>query len=520
MQNEGIQIFREYVRKLFQHKGKLLFYNLMVLALAIGAILVWPREYRSEAKVWIKIGRENSKLDPTAATGETISIQESDREDEIKSVIDILGSRGVIESAVNRLGPKVVLGDEPLPGSKTPVKQNAITKAIKSSLGKVIEVVKQIDPIDDHEEAVQEIIEHTVVDAERKSNVVSVYYDTDSPELAQAVVSALVNSYRDEHARIHKTEGSKSFFLEQLDALQNRVSQAAADLRDAKDDMGLASIDGHRSMLETQLQELSSSKMAAESKLAESNALYDELKRQIAFHPDFITSEERTVPNTGRDLIQNQLYDLQLERAKLEAQSKRTDPRVKAILQQEAEAKKELAAQTTTVRRESAKSINLIYQSLSLELAKVKSAAAGYQSTVQEIQSQRENVLSDVQDLNAAEIEIQRLERELELAVKNYKTYAEKLEDSRIDEALNQRSISNVSIAQAPTLQQKPVSPSKLIVALLTLAAMGFGTIAILAAAVMTDETVQNSADLQQIADEVPIVITVPNQRQYRHVLS
>ena len=520
MQNEGLGIVREYVRKLFQHKGKLLLYNLLVLALAIGALLVWPREYRSEAKVWIKIGRENSKLDPTAATGETISIQESDREDEIKSVIDILGSRGVVEQAVALLGEKVVLGDEPLPGAEEEEAANPITDALKNGIGSVIDVVKQIDPIDDHEEAVQEIVKHMVVDAERKSNVVSVYYDTDSPALAQAIVSAIVESYRQEHARIHKTEGSKSFFVEQLDELDERVNETSASLRDAKDEFGLASIGGHRNLLESQLKDVSGASMVAQSKLAESKAMAMELERQLALQPSVIVSEERTVPNTGRDLIQNQLYNLQLERARLESQSKRSDPRVKAILKQEQEAKRELADQTTSKRSESATSVNQIYQELTMELAKVKSTSKGFQSTIEELTSQRGEIMASISELNGAEIDIQRLERQVQLAVKNYNTYADKLEDSRIDEALNQRAISNVSVAQAPTLQQKPVSPSKLIVGLLTLAAMGFGTISILAAAVMTDDSVQNADDLQELVEDVPIVISVPNQRQYRHVLN
>ena len=520
MQNEAPGIIRDYVRKLFQHKGKLLLYNLLVLGLAIGALLVWPREYRSEAKVWIKIGRENSKLDPTAATGETISIQESDREDEIKSVIDVLGSRGVVEQAVARVGEKVVLGDEPLPGAEGEKKTNAIAEALKTGLGSVVDVIKQIDPIDDHERAVQEIIKHMVVDAERKSNVVSVYYDTDSPALAQAVVAALVESYRDEHARIHKTEGSKSFFVEQLDKLKERVNETSNLLRDAKDEFGLASVGGHRSLLESQLKDVCGASMTAMSKLAESKALAVELQKQLELHPSVIVSEERTVPNTGRDLIQTQLYTLQLERARLESQGKRSNPRVKAILMQEEEAKRELASQTTTARSESTRSVNQIYQELALELAKVKSTLAGYQSTIEELNSQRANVLASISELNDAEINIQRLERQVGLAVKNFNSYAEKLEDSRIDEELNQRAISNVSVAQAPTLQQKPVSPSKLIVALLTLAAMGFGSVAILAATVMTDDSIQNSNDLQDLVENVPIVISVPNQRQYRHVLN
>ena len=64
----------EYVEWIFLNKNKLILYNLILLLLTVGVILFWPRQYRSEAKIWIKLGRENSHLDPTAATGETISI--------------------------------------------------------------------------------------------------------------------------------------------------------------------------------------------------------------------------------------------------------------------------------------------------------------------------------------------------------------------------------------------------------------------------------------------------------------
>ena len=132
---------------MYRNRGKLLLYNLAIILLTIGVILVWPREYRSEAKLWIKIGRENSRLDPTASTGETISIQETDREDEIKSVIDIMGSRGVVEGTVDVLGPEVVLGDEPLPGSDEEPKKNVLVDAFKSTFGSLLKTVKQIDPI-------------------------------------------------------------------------------------------------------------------------------------------------------------------------------------------------------------------------------------------------------------------------------------------------------------------------------------------------------------------------------------
>lgn len=517
IQQDNSSLVRNYVRAIFRNSGKLFFYNLLVILLAIAAIMFWPREYRSEAKVWIKIGRENSKLDPTAATGETIAIQENDREDEIKSVIDIMGSRGVVEKAVEKLGAPVVLGDELLPGQEEEVEPNAIAESIKSGIGRAVKLIKSIDPVSDKEEAVQEVLKHLVVDAERKSNVVSIVYDTDSPELAQAVVSAVVDEYKNEHARIHKTEGSRTFFGEQLQTLEDRVDATSNDLRNAKTKMGLASIDGHRAFLEKQVVDIGKAQLDSAQRLAEAKALDAELVRQIRQHPQTIRSEEKLVPNTGRDSLRTQLYDLQVQRMELEVKH-RNHPQLTAIKKQEAQAKRELAARTTKDRKETTESINIVHQQLALEIARVRSQIAGHSAALTKLDGEKKNLLNDIAKLNEAEISVNDLQRKVELAVSSYMTYAENLEDARVDEELNLSAISNVSVAQTPTFQEKPVSPSKLVIAALTLATMLFGSVAIVAGMVMIDSSVNRQDDVADVID-APVIISVPNQREFRQVV-
>ena len=513
----GPGLLRDYIRTIFRHKGKLLLYNLLVLGLAVTAIFVWPREYRSEAKVWIKIGRENSKLDPTAATGQRIAIQESDREDEIKSVIDILGSRGVVERAVTEVGPMVVLGEEPLPGTEAVSGKNQITEAIKDAAKNVISLVKQIDPVSEHEQAVQEVLKHMDVSAERKSNVVSVQYDTDSPHLAQAVVNSIIEQYKHEHSRIHKTEGSKKFFGDQLETLKNRVDESSDELRSTKNASGLASVDGHRNYLEQQIVEIGSARLVAEQKLSEANAMLVELNKQIEARPETILSEEKSVPNTGRDTLRAQLQEVQIKRAGLESKQ-RYHPELKAIIKQEAKLKKELEAQTSKDRKEKTQAINVVHQELTLEHAKVKSQVEGFAATIDRLAEQEKQTKNEIAKLNQAEIDIKQREREVQLAVKSYMSYAENMEDARIDEALDESAISNVSIAQAPTLEEKPVSPSKLIVLALALAAMMFGSLGIVASMLVFDDSVNRQEAVEEVLD-VPVIISVPNQREYRHVL-
>lgn len=517
--NQNSIEIRDYVESVYRQRGKLLLFNLIILLLTIGTILFWPREYRSQAKVWIKIGRENSRLDPTAATGKTISVQETDREDEIKSVIDIMGSRGVIEGAVDQLGPKVVLGDEPPPGATGVAKKNALTEALKGMLGVVVKQIKKIDPVSEREEAVQEIIEHMVVSAERKSNVVSLQYDTDSPRLSQAIVESLIDRYKKTHARIHSTEGSRTFFGEQLGQLKDRVESTAEELRVAKDKLGLASLEGHRTLLESQMENVAEAKLNVSRQFAEAQATIAELEKQISEQPESILSDERLVPNTGRDSIRDQLYTLQVQRMQMEATMSKDNPKLRAILEQEEKARRALAKDTTSARKEVTRSINSIHQDLSLELAKAKATAGGLKAMLDSLNQQHDQVTQRIAQLNKSNIEIEQLQRNVQLAVNNYMSYSEDMEDARMDEELSDNAFSNVSVAQAPTFEEKPISPSKMIVGILGVAAMIFGSLAIAAGALILGNTINRQRDVAEVLD-VPVFASIPYQRQFRQILN
>ena len=508
---------RDYVESLFRHKKKIFLYNLLVLLAISAIIMLWPRTYRSAAKIWIKIGRENSRLDPTAATGETISIQENDREDEIKSVLDVVASRGVVTSVVESLTPEVVLGDAPLPGQEEEKKSNAYIESAKKSLGVVINTFKQIDPISEKEEAIQEVIENVAVGSERKSNVISIDFDSSSPELAQAVVQSLIDEYTLRHAEIFVTKGSKTFFEEQKKSLKKAVAEKSEQLMKFKDKMGLASVAGHRSMLEGQMDTAQQRKMDTIRDLEGAKARISMISEMLSKQPQNIRSEEKSVPNTGRDLVRAQLYELQVQRMELEARLK-DHPRIDAIKKQEAQARRELASRDGQSRMEVTKAVNEVHQEMVMNLSVAKASASGLEAVMNAITQQESDIAKKIKELNSADIEIDQLQRDLQLAVNNYSKYSENLEDARISEALDEQAFSNISVAQAPTLEEKPITPSKGILILLGLAAMFLGTVAIAVGL----EAVDNSARrAKQVSEAIgaPVLVSIPDSRRFRHVL-
>src|SRR5438105_232682 len=87
---------RDVLRALYCHKGKAVLAFFAVLGATAVGLYVWPAKYASDAKLFVRLGRESVGLDPTATTGQTISVSET-RESEINSILDIVGSRAMVE---------------------------------------------------------------------------------------------------------------------------------------------------------------------------------------------------------------------------------------------------------------------------------------------------------------------------------------------------------------------------------------------------------------------------------------
>src|SRR5215211_6406957 len=89
-------------------RGRAIVFFVVALAAVVAGVLIAPREYSSEARLFLRVGRESVALDPTATMGEKISINDT-RQNEINSALEMLRSRELCGHVVDRLGPEIFL---------------------------------------------------------------------------------------------------------------------------------------------------------------------------------------------------------------------------------------------------------------------------------------------------------------------------------------------------------------------------------------------------------------------------
>jgi uncharacterized protein involved in exopolysaccharide biosynthesis len=489
---------------IYRHKKKVLLIPLVSMLVGALAILYLPRKYRSEAQIFLRLGRENIGLDPTATTSQTVLTPQPDRKDEVLSVINVIQSRGVAAQVVDRIGAQTVLSGGAAGGGNS----ISLAQIVVAPLRLVANWLRQIDPVSDRERAIVELKNQLGVHADRGSTLLTISYDAKTPAAAQQVCSAVVEAYRQAHMRIHRNEDSRPFFAEQRDRLREQLDTSLDALRKAKNETGLSTVAQRRESLESQYNSVELARLTLQQKLATSQAQLADLEQQLAQVSERQVHDKKSVPNSGADLLRQQLYTLQVQSMDLEARYNEAHPLVQAVKEQVREAQRLLASQTAQ-RTETTDSINPIHQQLSLALRQEQSRCAGFMASLAQLNEQRESVQTSLRALNDHELTIDQLTRRVDLARGNFLHYAQNMEEARIDQELESGGISNLSIVHTATLAEKPVSPSKPLVALATLIFATAGTAAIVLASEVLNDRLRTEDDVTRELD-LPVLGTIP----------
>lgn len=385
------------------------------MALIIVGLIFCPRKYMSDAKLFVRIGRESVALDPTVTTGQIMGVETS-REPEINSLLEVIMSRQVMERVVDEAGLSA-------PGAAPIARERAITRLQKS-----IEVWSP-----------------------KQSNVIGVAYEAESPQKAQKVVDTLIDTVRAEHSRVNSTPGSYEFFEEQTADTKAELDAALAKLRDAKIEFGIGSVDGRRETLQKQIGVNEQNIIDNATELSAVHAKINKLQHSLGDLPHAVVRQfVKGLPADAENNMREQFYNLQTVEQELLAKYTENHPRVIAIREQVRGAEKILVSEKPD--RGQATSAVLLS-----ELATEKSFTARQDV----LKKHAARLHRELDALNRHEVDIVELRRHVRLLEAKYATYNQNLEQARIDRELKKDEFTNISVIQPASLVLKPSSPRK-----------------------------------------------------------
>ncbi len=464
-------------------------YFLAVLSVTFAALILMPRQFISEASLFVRVGRETVGLDPTATTGQTVDLLAS-QEGEIFSAVNLLRSQQLFETVVDDVGAELILEPQTTLAQADPqVHRASLTMDWAKPAVKWLHEMRLLDSVSQREKAIKELRKSIDIENARKSSVIMVSCQSHSPELAQSILTKFLDEYQQQHSRIHRTAGSFAFFSSQAEVLRRDLVEAEELLRDAKTSGDLVSLTGQKAVLEEQMKLLNQELTRTEATLAASESRIEAAQTMNPEWIDWTRSPEAVrLNNVTLNGMRDQLYTLQLRERELLTKFEDQDPRVMSIKEQVKHAQDLLGRQ---------------------ELLNEFASAQALRATADSLRSQNEQMLEKLRLLNEREVIVQQLQRQVDLADENYRKYQSNVEQARIDQELQLQRISNVNIAQAPTLVEDPVAPNKPLLAILGLFVAVTGSIGIAITAEGMNTRLRDEQDVANLLD-MPVLVTVP----------
>lgn len=459
---------RDLYYVLFRHKWKMvLFFFALMVTVTAGTFLA-AEIYRSEAKLLVRLGRESVTLDPTATTGQIISVSRS-RKSEINSELEILKSRELAEKVVDSIGPEAFLKrlDEELSGASAAREtirktRREIRTAVKEPRN-LLERLDLVEPLSDRDKAVLGVTKKLDIETLKDSSIISISFEAQSPKLAQNVVAKVIDFYLEKHIGVHQTLGSHEFFLRQSDHLQRKLAESENELRKLKNETGISSLDEQRRVILERMGALEQEIERTDSELASSKAKVGALQENLAKLPETLMLQKTTgFGNYGADQMRDRLYELQLKEQDLLSKYTEQSRPVREIQREITEAQALLDKEEPT-RTQVTQGLNTAHQQVQLALLTEQAALTSLRAKLDAQKGQLAKAQGGLKTLNDSEVRITRLTREISIEEANYRKYSENLEQARIDRALEIGKISNISVVQAATFPIKPVRPRKLL---------------------------------------------------------
>lgn len=497
---------RDVFRVLFRHKGKMVVFFGTTMALVVVGLIFLPRSYTSDARLFVRLGKESVGLDPTAAMNQTVNLAES-RESEINSEMEILRSRVLLEDVVEHLGSAYVLSPVPADESSWTAMLSAPLALARTWLHGVVTPT---------ERAIERLQKSIAVTAPRRSSVILVNCKGRDPQHAQRILQAFLDAYMHRHVQANRTIGSHEFFVDQAELLREQLKHATEDLRDARNETALVSIEGQRQNVQSQANSIEAAIMENDRALASCEARMAALKKSLDELPAQLVAEETAgLPNAAADNMRSELYRLQILENELSSRFTSLHPQVIAIRRQVAETEK-IFDQQEPRRSQSTRRLSIVHQHVQTELATASAEAASQRALASSLQRQSDAVRLKIQSLNDNEVRIAEMTRKAELLEVSYRSYVRNREQARVDQQLADGRISNINVVQPATFVAKPTSPRILLTFAMGLIVATLGSVVLAFVAEFLDRSLKTQ---EQIEDElgIPVLFSVP--RGTRHQL-
>jgi uncharacterized protein involved in exopolysaccharide biosynthesis len=470
---------RDILAGLFNRKW-LIGATLLTSLVATGVFTaLTPAKYESRMKFLIKNNRVETRV--STGKGEQVVMDNPEvSESEITSEIELLKSRDLLIEVVRQT--RLAIPKDPFIGVQDSDTETAVYKLEKELI---------LAPV-------------------KRANLIEVSYSSTSPETAASVLSKLGELYLDKHLKLHRPPGTSDFFRAQAEEYEKGLKDAETRFSNFEQEKDAVEIAKQKELILAKVVESKAKLQDLDGKIAQNEKRIGALESQLAGMDKRVATQSRVLPNQySVERLNTMLVELKNRRIQLTAKFQPDDRIVREVDDQISETTEALEKAKGSTAVEHASDINPLRQPLENELANVKVDQAGDLALRKNLQGQVQEYQTKLTSLAGATALHNELDRNIKQADATYQLYARKHEESQIEDALDEKKITNISIAEAPVVSRTANNGNQILVAVVGLLSgllLAFGSAFVME---LLRETFLTPRELQAFSG-YPVIATIP----------
>ncbi len=440
-QGQGAPDFsiRDILVVVFKHKVKILCTFLIVFLLSPVVYKMMPKKYRAVATLMVTQGREYSRPNLSAEQAPVrLSLEQI-----LGTETAIIKSNDVMDQVINRVGVETLY-----PG-----------------------ITKSVPPEVSLPEVVRALLEKDLgVQIGRASNIMQVSFENRDPRVAALMANQVVETYMEKRLHVLNSDKPRQFLEKKVAEYQDRLQDAENNLETFRQKHQVFSMTEQKTQFIQQRSALDNAIMAAQAQSKELQQKLLSLESQSRQVPQTLPAESGV--KTQND-AETQLLTLERKEQDLLTKYREDTPFVQSVRSEIRLVKAFLANQKKDTGGRMA---NDLHQGLQKDIITIKADISAMDVRITELRRQMKEVDKDTRSIDLLEKTYHELQRDLEANGKSYQTYAQKLEETRISEDLDQQVLGSISVIDKAEIPVFPEGKKKGIIVFLAAGAfLGLG---------------------------------------------
>jgi uncharacterized protein involved in exopolysaccharide biosynthesis len=296
------------------------------------------------------------------------------------------------------------------------------------------------------------------VEPVKKTNLIAVSYAAGNPQTASKVLQAVANIYLEKHKDVHRPSGEFHFFEQQTAESRLQLEESKRRLLRFSAGRGVIAAAQQRDLTLQKLAELDASDRQTQIEISETKQRVRELEEQLKILPERTTTQVRSADNSElMKSLKSSLLDLQLKRTQLLTKFDPKHRLVQEVEQEIAQAQTAIAAESLSPVKDETTDKNTQYEWAKSELQRVQVQLKALDAREAATSMQQAECRAIAQKLGEDAITQDDLLSTEKATQENYLLYVKKQEEARMNDALDERGIVNVAIAEQPVAPTLPV---------------------------------------------------------------